>query len=199
MARQGGTLGRGRRTREQTPPVPDRQQLSELDRRAQTALQQLVDKAGGRWGIDGRSIDVDHVELLADLLEAWGRRNSKRDAGGHDYFPGRPGFWHALDELYPLQDPNRWDRLRLALTRELESRGPSERFAEDLRRDAVATFGRDGAWLLLSIVWYGWRSYPLGSKWSPRLRSVSTLASHALASAFVANDEPADVCLPRCQ
>jgi hypothetical protein len=28
-----------------------------------------------------------------------------------------------LDELYPLQDPNRWDRLRVASTRELESRG----------------------------------------------------------------------------
>lgn len=91
--------------------------------RAQAALDQLVDQAGGRWGIGGHSIDVDHVELLADLLEAWGRRNSRRDADGHDYFPGRPGFWHALDELYPLQDPNRWDRLRVALTRELESRG----------------------------------------------------------------------------
>ena len=39
----------------------------------------------------------------------------------------------------------------------------------------------------------------LGSKWSPRWRSVSTLASRARASAFVANDEPAEVCLPRCQ
>jgi hypothetical protein len=73
-------------------------------------------------GIGGRSID-DHVQLLADLLEAWGLRNSERDASGHDYFPGRPGFWHALDELYPLQDPNCWARLRVALTRELESRG----------------------------------------------------------------------------
>jgi hypothetical protein len=36
---------------------------------------------------------------------------------------------------------------------------PSEHFAEDLRRDAVAAFGSNGAWLLLSIVWYGWRSY----------------------------------------
>ena len=36
---------------------------------------------------------------------------------------------------------------------------PSQHFAEDLRRDAIAAFGPDGAWLLLSIVWYGWRAY----------------------------------------
>lgn len=129
MAKEGGTLGRGRRTREQTPPVPDRQQLAELDRRAQAALEQLVANAGGRWGIGGRAIGVDHVELLVDLFAAWGRRYSKRDRDGHEYFPGRPGFWHALDELYPLQDPNRWDRLRLAVTRELENRGWDRRGA----------------------------------------------------------------------
>ncbi|HEX3866861.1 MAG TPA: hypothetical protein VHV78_08920, partial [Gemmatimonadaceae bacterium] len=38
------------------------------------------------------------------------------------YFSGRPGLWHALDELYPLQDPNRWDRLREAVIAELEQR-----------------------------------------------------------------------------
>jgi len=122
MAKQGGSLGRGRRTREQTPPVPERDRLTGLDARAQAALAQLVDAAGGRWGIGGRPIPVDHLEPLADLLEAWGRRHARSDAA-RDYFPGRPGFWHALDELYPLQDPNRWDPLRLALTRELEGRG----------------------------------------------------------------------------
>ena len=36
---------------------------------------------------------------------------------------------------------------------------PSRFFDRDLREDAVSVFGADGAWLLLSIVWYGWRSY----------------------------------------
>ena len=39
------------------------------------------------------------------------------------YFDGRPGLWHALDDLYPLQDPNRWDPLRQAVIGELETRG----------------------------------------------------------------------------
>lgn len=36
---------------------------------------------------------------------------------------------------------------------------PSSHFDEALRSDAVEAFGSDGAWLILSIVWYGWRSY----------------------------------------
>jgi hypothetical protein len=36
---------------------------------------------------------------------------------------------------------------------------PSPLFNEELRAAAVTEFGSDGAWLLLSIVSYGWRSY----------------------------------------
>jgi hypothetical protein len=36
---------------------------------------------------------------------------------------------------------------------------PSGLFSEELCRRAVEEFGSDGAWLLLSIVSYGWRSY----------------------------------------
>lgn len=36
---------------------------------------------------------------------------------------------------------------------------PSQHFDEALRRDTVAAFGPDGAWLLLSTVWYGWRAF----------------------------------------
>jgi len=36
---------------------------------------------------------------------------------------------------------------------------PSPVFEETLRADAGRVFGPDGAWLLLSTVWYGWRSY----------------------------------------
>jgi len=44
-------------------------------------------------------------------------------ASGRLYFPGVPGAWHAFDDLYPLQDPNRWNGLRRAVLLELESRG----------------------------------------------------------------------------
>lgn len=37
--------------------------------------------------------------------------------------------------------------------------GPSQIFSEALRQRAVAEIGSDGAWLLLSLVWYGWRAY----------------------------------------
>ena len=34
---------------------------------------------------------------------------------------------------------------------------PSEVFNPEFREGAVRAFGADGAWLLLSIAWYGWR------------------------------------------
>jgi hypothetical protein len=121
-------LGRGRRTREETPPVPDRDQLADVDRRAQRAIAALVEQAGGRWGIKTTPIPIGDVDVLTDLFEAWGRRHARHEHG-RDYFAGQPGFWHALDELYPLQDPNRWDKLRLAVTNNLIGRGWERRGA----------------------------------------------------------------------
>ena len=122
MAKEGGSLGRGRRTREKTPSVPSQDELGDLDRRAQRALHRLVEEAGGRWGIKSRPIPTGDLDVLTDLFEAWGKRHARNEQG-RSYFPGRPGFWHALDELYPLQDPNRWDKLRLAVTERLTARG----------------------------------------------------------------------------
>jgi hypothetical protein len=36
---------------------------------------------------------------------------------------------------------------------------PSTKLGRDLREGAVAAFGSDGAWLVLSQFWYGWRAY----------------------------------------
>lgn len=125
MAKGGGSLGRGRKTREETPPIPERSRLSLQDRAAQAALQRLVDEAGGRWGLSGsRSVRVDSIDLMTDLLATWMRRHSHtHPATGRTYYPGTPGLWRAFDELYPLQDPNRWNGLRRAATLELERRG----------------------------------------------------------------------------
>lgn len=118
MAKKAGSLPRGRRTPDEVPPVPNANDLDPLDARAQRALLALVDQAGGRFA-STTAIPVGHVAVLTDLLDAWGRRHAISQ-DGHLYFGGQPGLWHALDQLYPLQDPNRWDQLRKAIVIELE-------------------------------------------------------------------------------
>lgn len=119
----GGSLGRGRRTVAELPAVPAPESLDEFDRRAQAVVRTLVERVGGRMGATGRpQIPAGNMTLLAEVFERWARRNaSSRE--GRTYFSGRPGLWHALDCLYPLQDPNRWDHLREAITFELVQRG----------------------------------------------------------------------------
>lgn len=121
MAKAGGSLGNGRRLAHETPAIPDGESLGPEARATQRVLARLDAAAGGRMGRGG-SIPVDSVPALADYLDGWARRLATA-RNGRTYFAGRPGLWHALDELYPLQDPNRWDALRLAITRELEDRG----------------------------------------------------------------------------
>ena len=98
--------------------MPQVEALSELERRAQEAVQELVESAGGRFH-SLTTIPVGHLEALTELCDAWGRRHGVRTATGI-HFSGQPGLRHALDELYPLQDPNRWDRLREAIIERLE-------------------------------------------------------------------------------
>lgn len=117
----GGSLPRGRRRREEVPPVPVADDLPPLEAEAQRCLRDLVERAGGRFDSQ-RRIPVAHVDTLARLFDAWARRHAESRESGL-YFDGRPGLWHALDELYPLQDPNRWDPLRQAVIAELETRG----------------------------------------------------------------------------
>jgi len=123
MTKQGGSLSRGRRRRDEVPDIPDSADLNGIERTAQAALRTLVEKAGGRFDSPSATrIPAGHVSVLADLLDRWGRDNAEQRAEGL-YFSGRPGLWHSLDRLYPLQDPNRWDALRMAVIIELEDRG----------------------------------------------------------------------------
>ena len=71
MAKGGGSLGRGRKTREETSPIPPKDQLSELDGHAQVVLEALVEAAGGRWGLSGtQSIPGDAKAVLVDAQKA---------------------------------------------------------------------------------------------------------------------------------
>lgn len=117
MSKSGGSLGKGRRTRQETPPVPEVGDLTDIEQQAQRVLRDLVEAAGGRFA--GGAIGVGHLGVLSVLFDSWGRRHA-READRGLYFSGRPGLWHALDELYPLQDPNRWDNLRAAVIKRLE-------------------------------------------------------------------------------
>jgi len=114
----GGSLPRGRRVRHELPAIPAATDLPPLEAKAQRVLRDLVERAGGRY--DSRtSIPIGHLDTLVLLLDAWGRRHAV-SRPTRLYFSGQPGLWHALDELYPLQGPNRWDRLRQAVISELE-------------------------------------------------------------------------------
>lgn len=117
----GGSLPRGRRRRDEVPPVPVAADLPPLEAEAQRALRELVERAGGRFD-SARRIPVAHVDTLAKLFDAWGRRHAE-STPRRLHFNGHAGLWHALDELYPLQDPNRWDPLRQAVIAELKQRG----------------------------------------------------------------------------
>jgi hypothetical protein len=118
MSKAGGSLPRGRRTQEQVPSIPATEGLPSLQQQAQRLLGALVEAGGGRWGLSGiKQVEVEHVEIFVELFEEWARRNTDH---GSTYFNGRPGLWRAFDELYPLQDPNRWDRLRQAVIEQLE-------------------------------------------------------------------------------
>lgn len=124
MSKAGGSLPRGRRRRHEVPEVPDPSSLTRVEQEAQAVLRSSVEAAGGRFGTE--RIPVRSLDALVSLLDAWGRDHAEGTGRGL-YFNGRPGLWHALDRLYPLQDPNRWDPLRLAVTRQLEKERGWER------------------------------------------------------------------------
>ena len=121
MAKAGGTAGRGRRLRHEVPDIPSPDGLDDLGRRCQAAVARLVEEVGGRFD-SKTAVPARHLELFASLFEAWAVRHGERQGDGV-YFGGQPGLWHALDDLYPLQDPNRWDGLRREVIRQLERDG----------------------------------------------------------------------------
>src|SRR5262249_7817229 len=120
VSKSAGSLSRGRRTVDEVPPVPASDSLKAVQRAAQSRLRVLVDQAGGRFD-PAEMVPVEHLDVFAELFDAWASEYGRPSDGGI-YLSGRPGLWHALDELSPLQDPNRWDRLRFAIIELLESR-----------------------------------------------------------------------------
>jgi hypothetical protein len=116
----GGSLPRGRRLRHEVPNVPTADALSTVEREAQSVLRALVEQVGGRFG-SKRPVPVEKVDVLTTLFDEWAERyGTSFDKGIH--FSGRPGLWQALDALYPLEDPNRWDTLREAIIAALEEK-----------------------------------------------------------------------------
>jgi len=86
--------------------------------RAELALKALVAESDGPDG--GGQIKTGSLsvlkELFAERFVASGRPHN-------DGLLANTDGWHAFQELVPIADPNRWDRLRAAVYRELESDG----------------------------------------------------------------------------
>ena len=80
--------------------------LTEIQQRARKALVSLVAQSGG---VSGKAqIQQDQIPLLKELFtERFVERSQWHDDGAIVRVDG----WHAFDELVPLEDPNRWDRL----------------------------------------------------------------------------------------
>jgi hypothetical protein len=120
-----GTLPgkKGARTIAELPPIPEPASLSAVGVVGQRAFQELVTAAGGRLGFrgDGNSIPVGNLDAFVPVMEEWAAHYGSRRIGGLEM--RRPGLWHAIDRLCPLQDPNRVDALRAAVLGRLEERG----------------------------------------------------------------------------
>lgn len=98
-------------------PATSRPADPSITERAQLSLRELVDRAGGPAGSD--YIPVDHVAVVKDLFNEWAARYGEPTSRGI-FFSGRPGLWHSLDELVPLTNRRRWNRLRFAVIAALE-------------------------------------------------------------------------------
>jgi len=111
------------RTLTELPPVPAPDELTDVGRAAQPALRELVEAAGGRLGFrgPGNMIGEGHIDVFVPVMREWAEHYGARRDGGIEF--SRPGLWHALERLYPLQDPNRIDRLRKTVIVELQRQG----------------------------------------------------------------------------
>lgn len=104
----------------------ERGALEHLDQQvvasARRQLDRLVAEAGGPGG--AAPIPAEGLESVATLFQAWAEHHSDvtgLDRGERFRFDGNPGLWHALQSVVPLVDPDRWDQLRAAAIRRLES------------------------------------------------------------------------------
>lgn len=119
-----GSGARGKRSLAELPPIPDAGSLTEPSRAAQRCLRLMVERSGGRLDPARQRIATEHLEVLADLMAEWATHYGERVDGGIRFNPYGRGGWYAFDRLVPLQDPNRWDPLRLDVFQHLEhSRG----------------------------------------------------------------------------
>jgi hypothetical protein len=111
------------RTVAELPPIPAPDELTDTCRAAQPMLRELVEAAGGRLGFrgPGNMIGEGHIDVFVPVMREWAEHYGTRRDGGIEF--SRPGLWHALERLYPLQDPNRIDRLRKAVIVELQRQG----------------------------------------------------------------------------
>ncbi len=111
------------RTLAELPPVPGSGELTEVCRAAQPVLRELVEASGGRLGFrgPGNMIAVGHIDVFVPVMREWVEHYGTRRDGGVEF--SGPGLWHALERLYPLQDPNRIDGLRKAVIVELQQQG----------------------------------------------------------------------------
>lgn len=108
--------------------MPPQGGLSETARSLQDQLRLAVKQDGGRLGIPPEisgqiSPDLLDMDALTDYADQWARKFAEPYENDSRYFSGRPGFWRCFDELYPLQDPNRWNAIRHGVTTALERRG----------------------------------------------------------------------------
>lgn len=126
MTKGGGSLGSGLWGRTDVPAVPETMPGS-LEARAQQTLSGGVSAAGGRFGImpEAHAVRVGSVDIdvLTDRVDRWARERATTNPDGDLYFKGRPGLWRAFNDLYPLQDANRWNPIRKSVATQLANRG----------------------------------------------------------------------------
>jgi len=92
--------------------------MSDVEHRAELALTTLVGESGGREG--GGQIKTGSLSVLKELFT---QRFVAQGKPHPDGLLVNTDGWHAFQELVPIADPNRWDALRAAVYRELESDG----------------------------------------------------------------------------
>lgn len=75
-----GSLPRGRRTRAETPPVPDPARLTSCQRAAQEILAEQVRRVGGRFAV-GRPTCGSPIEPIVALFDAHARARAATVGG----------------------------------------------------------------------------------------------------------------------
>jgi hypothetical protein len=110
------------------PDEADRRILGGLDADIVESARRTVDGLVARSGGQSASgpVVVDGLVAIAALFQVWAEHlgASENLAPGTMFrFESQPGLWRALQALVPLDDPDRWNALRAAVIKRLESLG----------------------------------------------------------------------------